>query len=54
VSVLLREDDMERLSRDPVWNSWLVDYARLRAAHRMFHARRVRGALEISGTPRGR
>jgi hypothetical protein len=25
VSVLLREDDMERLSRDPVWNSWLVD-----------------------------
>jgi hypothetical protein len=24
VSVLLREDDMERLSRDPVWNSWLV------------------------------
>jgi hypothetical protein len=47
---LTREDDMERLSRDPVWNSWLVDYARLRAAHRMFHARRVRGALEISGT----
>jgi hypothetical protein len=25
VSVLLREDDMERLSRDPVWNSWLID-----------------------------
>jgi hypothetical protein len=26
MSVLLREDDMERLSRDLVWNSWLVDY----------------------------
>jgi hypothetical protein len=25
VSVLLREDDMERLSRDPVWNRWLID-----------------------------
>jgi hypothetical protein len=25
VSVLLREDDMERLSNDPVWNSWLID-----------------------------
>jgi hypothetical protein len=25
VSVLLREDDMERLSKDPVWNSWLID-----------------------------
>jgi hypothetical protein len=25
VSVLLREDDMERLNKDPVWNSWLID-----------------------------